>query len=134
MSKKPLALLTAIGLIATASPALAAPCDCGPGPQPPAAHMQRPGQPGMPPFTDGRLNLTAEQKQVMDEIMEEQRVQTRKLADELMQNRSELMKLADAETFDEASARTVAERIAKLETDLTVLRMKTPLSIEQPVE
>lgn len=129
MFVKTLLLVSLIGILGLTHYATAAPGDCRPGP---AAHTRMPGPPPAMPamMEDADIQLTDEQQTKMDGIMKDERKQTRKLVDELMDRRAELMKLADEDNFNEASVRSVVNQIVKLESELMFQRIKTKHQID----
>ena len=124
MRIKKIIFFTLTGFLWFSSGAVAAPCDCGPGS--PGAHARMPGAPPPPPSQmNNDLHLTDEQKNTMDEIMKAEQEQTRELVDELMTNRSELMKKANDKEFDEIAVRSIVNKIVQIESELMFQRVKT---------
>ena len=111
-------------------------------PRPPVGERQRgegPGsrfQPG-PGGPNMERVLTEEQRQSMRDIMSAQREEMRGIQEKMRTARQELLKAALAETLDEDVVRAKALVVAKLEAEMTVLRVKAiaqvlpPLSEEQ---
>jgi Spy/CpxP family protein refolding chaperone len=81
--------------------------------------------------------LTEEQRASMREAMAADREKIRDLEQKIRESRKELFELGLREKFDEAAVREKAHETAKLDADVTVLRVKAiskirpPLSAEQ---
>jgi Spy/CpxP family protein refolding chaperone len=107
-------------------------------PRPPIGDRRRgdrpevPVQPraGVPPM---ERVLTEEQRESMRDIMASQREAMRGLQEKVRVARKELLKAALAESFDEEAVRAKALAVARLEADLTVLRVKAFSQVQPPL-
>jgi Spy/CpxP family protein refolding chaperone len=72
----------------------------------------------------GRFNFDDQQRQLMREAMQKDREALASLTEKSRAAQKELMQAALAEKFDEKAVRSKAEALAKLQTEITVLRAK----------
>ncbi len=70
------------------------------------------------------LDLTKEQQSRIDAIVEDERSKTEPLRQRMNENREQLRKMADAESFDEAAVRALATKKAELGAELMVERAR----------
>ncbi len=75
-------------------------------------------------FSFGGLNLDEKQNELLREAMRADSDELRKLADKLQDAQKELVKVIVAEKYDEKSLREKAEAVARIQTEITVLRGK----------
>jgi len=77
--------------------------------------------------------LTEEQRASMREAMVVDREKIRELEQKIRESRKELFELGLREKFDEAAVREKAAEAAKLDTEMTVLRVKAISKIRPPL-
>lgn len=77
--------------------------------------------------------LTEEQRASMREAMGADREKIRELEQKIRESRKELFELGLREKFDEAAVREKANAVAKLDTEMTVLRVKAISRIRPPL-
>jgi Spy/CpxP family protein refolding chaperone len=77
--------------------------------------------------------LTEEQRASMREAMQADREKIRDLEQKIRESRRELFELGLREKFDEAAVREKASAAAKLDTEMTVLRVKAVSQIRPPL-
>ena len=100
-----------------------------------AADQAFPGGPGRFGFGPERLFgiLTDEQRASLREIMAGQREKTRELEEKVREARRALYEAALLDKFDEETTRQKAMATAKLDAELTVLRLKALSQIRPPL-
>lgn len=122
-----LSTLIAVGLMA--GPVYAAPPVAGATGQPESyakgdrRHGHR-GEGGIEHMAE-RLNLTAEQRGAIREIVDRQRPQMRELRDKMRANREQLQALGQGGALDETELRRLADAQGQLMAEMIVLRAKT---------
>ena len=72
----------------------------------------------------GGLNLDQKQNELLREAMQAESDELRKLSEKLQAAQKELTQAVIAEKYDEKSVREKAEAVAKIQTEITVLRAK----------
>ena len=72
----------------------------------------------------GGVNLDDKQRELLREAMQQDSDELRKLAEKLRAAQKELMQAVLAEKYDEKVVREKAEAVARIQTDMTVLRAK----------
>lgn len=133
-----MACLTALLLLGSWSAAQAQPDPDRPNrPRPPAGERQREDRPGprAQPGAGAPMErvLTEDQRESMRSIMASQRETMRELQEKIRTARQELMKASFAEHFNEDLVRNKAMAVARLETDMTVLRAKAMSQVQPPL-
>jgi len=95
----------------------------------------RPGGPGGPRGGGGSFEqfLTEDQRQSMAQAMMAEREKLREMADKIAAARKALMTMALTEDFNEAAVRAKALEIAKLESELMVIRLKALSEVQPPL-
>jgi Spy/CpxP family protein refolding chaperone len=77
--------------------------------------------------------LTEDQRQSMAQAMMAEREKLREMADKIAAARKALMTMALTEDFNEAAVRAKALEIAKLESELMVIRLKALSEVQPPL-
>lgn len=75
-------------------------------------------------FTGG-INLDDKQRELLREAMQQDNEEIRKLSEKLRMAQKELMQAILAEKYDEKIVREKAEAVARIQTDMTLLRAKS---------
>lgn len=71
------------------------------------------------------LDLSEEQQTKIRTIIDEERQKVDPLRAQLAETRDEMRKLSNAESFDESAVRALAEKKAKIQTELSVAKART---------
>ena len=106
-----------------ASPSANAPGD-GRGNRTRGENLQRGNVAGGRNFNLGGLNLDEKQNALLREAMQADSDELRKLAEKLQAAQKDLVKAIVAEKYDEKVVREKADAVAKIQTEITVLRAK----------
>ncbi len=126
---KQIALSTLIAAVLLTGPVLASPPSASTMGQPESyakgdrRHGHR-GEGGIEHMAE-RLNLTAEQRGAIREIVDRKRPQMRELRDKMRANRERLQALGQGGALDETELRRLADAQGQLMAEMIVLRAKT---------
>ena len=71
------------------------------------------------------LKLTDAQQEQVKSVVSAEKVVAEPFFERLRQNRELLMQAGELATFDEASVRSIAAKVAEIETELAVIRVRT---------
>ncbi|MDX2040217.1 MAG: Spy/CpxP family protein refolding chaperone [Acidobacteriota bacterium] len=107
--------------------------------QPNVGAQQRPGRPDGPPPAGQRgpgedriferLNLTAEQKQKIETLRDQQHEAAEPYHNQLRDLREQMSAIVEASTFNEAAARAVIAKEVQIEAELKLIRVRTDNAI-----
>ena len=101
---------------------------------PPRRRLQQPDATARPPAMDPMLNvLNGEQRVSFRQAMQAQREEIRAINTELGAARQRLLDASLAAKFDEGKVRRLALGVARLQADVSVLRMKALSQVRPPL-
>jgi Spy/CpxP family protein refolding chaperone len=102
-------------------------------PAPPSFRPPPPGARGLDPIASALGVLTEEQRQSMRQTMASQRERIMALQTQLRAARQDLFETALGGTFDEAAVRAKAAEVGRIESEMTVLRVKALSQVRPPL-